>query len=65
MNRLLAWVILVVILDGAACVALHATIEPEPAVTSGDQTPVPTCQAVFNPATSGWCARRASTSVDK
>jgi hypothetical protein len=57
MKRSWMWAMLIVIVDGASCVALWELLDPPPALTSGFEVPVPTCQAVFEP-THGACACR-------
>ena len=67
----LVWLLLVIVFDGVACTGLQAMIEQsnkEDVVTpmsvsalrsaSTGAKPLPTCQALFDPATTGGCARR-------
>ena len=62
MKRRLLWVMLLLVaFDGASCVAFRALLHPRPALTAGERAPVPTCQAVFDPGTTGACARRDVT----
>ena len=71
MKPVLVWLLLVIFFDGVACTGLQAMIEQtnEGSIVtpmsvsalrsaSTGAKPFPTCQAVFDPATTGGCARR-------
>jgi hypothetical protein len=58
MRRSLVWALFVLCLMGAAALSASASER-----ILGPSRPVPTCQPVFDPASTGFCARRDPTPV--